>query len=369
MKRMRMALLSIDPWLTRGDFRPFNYSARKIQAALISAPGLDGLEIRIFDFYEKDEVRMCGEIERFDPDIIGASAYVWSLPSLVGVARRLKQNRADRIVIFGGPSARPEMLSLRPFQDSTAFVDALVIGDGEETVVELVALAGASRGDEFAAVPGIAVPTQGRWRRTPERARIMDLDRLASPYQLGLVDKNWTAHLETFRGCPMSCSYCQWGILGRETPVFSKEYLVRELQAYRAAGAKGVYYVDAGINLNAKAFRNLKAAEEEVGLLRESPFFCEAYPTSLTREHVEFFSGIKQISLGIGIQSFDTRLLKEFNRPFDPARVGPLLRDLSRVSRLQLQIIMGLPGDTPSLSARHSTGRVAMGARSSSPIV
>ena len=38
--------------------------------------------------------------------IAGASAYVWSLPTFVEAARKLKQRRPDRTIVFGGPSAR-----------------------------------------------------------------------------------------------------------------------------------------------------------------------------------------------------------------------------------------------------------------------
>ena len=77
--RPRVLLLSIDPWVGPPEgFRPFNYSVRKIQAALL-APG--DIDVELVDFYAPDVDTIERAVEERDPDIVGASVYVWSLPS------------------------------------------------------------------------------------------------------------------------------------------------------------------------------------------------------------------------------------------------------------------------------------------------
>jgi radical SAM superfamily enzyme YgiQ (UPF0313 family) len=326
-------------------FRPFNYSVRKIQAALL-APG--DIDVELVDFYAPDVDTIERAVEERDPDIVGASVYVWSLPSFIELARRLKRTRSDRTIVFGGPSARPAMLSLEPFRDSVDFVDVLVLGEGELVVRDIVAAVGAGPRDALRAIPGLSVSVDGGWVTTGERSRVQDLDALASPYQMGLVPKRVTAHLETFRGCPFSCTFCEWGVLGSASPIFSHEYLSRELEAIRASDAIGAFSIDAALNLNARAFRNLKRAVEETGLFRDLAFHCELYPSHFNDEHFELLAGMKQAEVGVGVQSLDPEVLKRVERPFDPDRFESVLARVAEVASPTLLLIMGLPGDNPA---------------------
>jgi radical SAM superfamily enzyme YgiQ (UPF0313 family) len=344
MARRRVCLLSIDPWVGGVEsFHPFNYSIRKIQAALV---GMD-VDVEVLDFYSADVESVVAQVEARDPDIIGASTYVWSLPVFHAVAKRLKATRPERLIVFGGPSARPVMLSLEPFRDGTDFIDALVLGEGEGAIREIVSMPRLDRAS-LRAIPGLAVASDGRsWEKTTERPRTEDLDGVASPYALGLVPRARTAHLETYRGCPFTCTFCEWGVLGSVSPIFSQDYLVRELEAIRASGAIGAFSIDAALNLNPRAFRNLKAAVEQTSLFREIDFHCELYPSHVTDEHLDFLRAMRQVEVGIGLQSFDPVVLEGVDRPFDPEKFDRVFARIAQVSNPTLLIIMGLPGDNP----------------------
>lgn len=340
----RVALVCIDPWTAGHDLRPFNYGVRKIQAALLAAPGLDA-EVHLVESTSRDPDEITERIEAIDPDVVGASAYVWSLPTFFESARRLKRSRPDRTIVFGGPSARVEMLALPPYQGAHESIDALVLGEGELVFREIIGLLQRDR-DALGRVDGVAVATSDGYRTVGAAPRVPVLDEMASPYQMGLVPAGVQAHLETFRGCPLSCSFCQWGDLEQSTRVHSKEYLVRELEAYRRAGLGGAILVDAALNLNPKAFRNLVAAEREVGFLRDTALDFEVYPSHMTDEHARFLEEVRVGRVGVGLQSYDKEVLRRLQRPFDPARFERVVRDLARVAPVTIEIILGLPGDT-----------------------
>lgn len=340
----RVALVCIDPWTAGHDLRPFNYAVRKIQAALVAAPGL-GAEVHLVESRSRDVDEFVARVEAIDPDIVGASAYVWSLPTFAAAARRLKRNRPDRTIVFGGPSARVEMLALPPYVGAHEDIDALVLGEGEHVIREIVALPSRDR-DSLRRISGLAVATRDGFEITGPSPRVPVLDDLASPYQMGLVPEGVQAHLETFRGCPLACSFCQWGDAEQSTRVFSKEYLVRELSAYRKAGLGGAILIDAALNLNPRAFRNLVAAEREVGFLRETAIDFEVYPSHMTDEHMVFLSEVRIGRVGVGLQSFDREVLKKLQRPFDPVRFERVVRDIAKIAPVTIEIIMGLPGDS-----------------------
>lgn len=129
--------------------------------------------------------------------------------------------------------------------------------------------------------------------------------------------------------------------------MFSRDYLVEELTALKRAKAPAAFLVDAGLNLNARAFRNLRDAEAQVGFFRSAFLWCEVYPTHFTEEHTAFLSSIATSYLGIGLQSIDPAVLKQLERPFDPRRFESVVRHLAKLARCEIQIIMALPGDSP----------------------
>ncbi len=332
-----------------------SYGIRRIQAALLADPAVADCEVALIDSRDHDisadaagTARFAEVVEAFDPDIVGFSVYLWSFPVLLEVARRLKQKRPQRIVVFGGPSARPVMFSLEPFKDSLGFVDAIVMGDGEEAICEIVAVASRSAGD-LDTVKGIAVPSPSGWRETGKRPPLEPLDRIASPYQMGLMPHGQVAFLETYRGCPLTCRFCEWGVSGGARRIFSKEYIARELEAFKAQGAKGMFLLDAGLNLNIHAFRKLRDAEREVQFLRHEGLICDVYPALMGDEYFDFFKEIRRPPyIGVGLQSFSKEVLDLMDRRYDESKFEVMVRKLLDVELpVEIQVIMGLPGDSP----------------------
>jgi hypothetical protein len=144
----------------------------------------------------------------------------------------------------------------------------------------------------------------------------------------------------------MSCTFCAWGVEGGREGAYSEAYLAAELRALQRAGAKSVMSVDAGLNLHRGAFANLAAAERQVGLLRDVPFYVEVYPARLTDEMVEFLAGTRA-EIGVGVQSFSADTLALSERRCQLHALEHVIDRLQRVARPTLELILGLPGDTP----------------------
>jgi radical SAM superfamily enzyme YgiQ (UPF0313 family) len=238
------------------------------------------------------------------------------------------------------------MFQLAPFADAVSAVDALVMRDGEEVFCEIARLRERSAG-ALLQIDGLAVSTSRGWVETRRRATNKPLDELPSPYRMGLVPDRVTAHLETFRGCPLSCAFCEWGAADNPSRVYSKDFLVQELETLKRLRVRGGFLVDAALNLNSRAFRNLAAAEREVRLFRDFHFSCEIYPTHISDEHLEFLSEVNVHHIGVGLQSYNKEVLARIQRPFDAARFERGLAALAQVAPATCEIIFGLPGDTP----------------------
>lgn len=345
----KVVLLCLDPVPVsrHGERHPFNYAVRRVQAHLLTS-NLDGLEVHLVESRSPDVDEFVARIEEIDPDVIGASIYVWSFGILLDVVAKVKQRRPDTVVVFGGPSARPSMFGRPPYYERRFDVDALALGEGEELFAQIVALQDRSPAS-LARLPGLVLPTADGWHRTSPAAEIVNLDALASPYVLGLTQNSVTAQIESFRGCPLSCSFCQWGDLSNKSRVFSKEYLARDFEVMQRAGLKNAFVVDAALNLNPRGFRNLAAAARESGATKNMLLSFEVYPSHLTDEHVAFLEECSVgVELGLGLQSFDKEVLRKMQRPFDEKRFEEVARMLSSIGcTVAIEIIMGLPGDNP----------------------
>lgn len=349
MSARRIALVCMSPAPDTDELGHLDlpsYGIHRILAAVIGDPELTNVKVALIDVKRPDVEAYVEAITAFEPDLIGFSVYVWSTPCLVEVARRIKQRRPQCTIIFGGPSARTPLFDLAPYANAQSYLDAVVSTEGEAVFREIARLPELNRA-ALRSVPGLHLPASGVWMQTGHRAPTAFLDEIASPFQLGLMPAGSVAYLETYRGCPLSCRFCEWGASETSKAVFSADYIARELEAFARQGSPSVFLLDAGLNLNAKGFRNLLEAETRVGFLKSSLFWAEIYPTHIQEEHLEFLSKVGTSYLGVGLQSLDPAVLKLHDRPFARARFEKALHLLTGVTTAELQIIFGLPGDTP----------------------
>lgn len=347
MKRAgrRVALLA---WYPAHDpaLPPFipNMGMYMVSAAL-KAAALDELDLRIWDEHDRNPRDVATEILAFDPDVVGGSAFLWSLPAISETFAIVGDDDPSRLIVLGGPSARPNMLQLSPFQDITRRVDVLVEGEGEEVFTAIVAARDRSA-SSLISIPGVTLRDGNRWTRSARVPRAK-LDSLASPYRQGMIPAGGIGLMETYRGCPFTCSFCEWGVMEAPKNVLSSYRIQQEFSAMADLGLNALLLADAGLNLNAQAFAALRRAVEETGFLKHRALIAEVYPKSLNEEHMRFLEGIGAPHIGVGLQSFDDATLRHIERKFDPSRLGGLLNVLRSVASVTIEIIMGLPGDTP----------------------
>jgi radical SAM superfamily enzyme YgiQ (UPF0313 family) len=322
-----------------------NHGMRMVEATLRAAR-LEGLELRIWDLSGGTVEELARELIAFDPDVVGFSAYIWSFPHFVEVAKLVKEDDPSRLIVFGGPSARASMLSLQPFRAARGWIDVLAINDGEQTFTDIVALEERSPA-ALMKVQGLALPApDDKWVETPGRP-LGDLNEMPSPYEMDLVPDGGLSVLQTYRGCPFTCSFCEWGTLESPKRVRGVEELRREFDGMERTRPHGALLVDAGLNLNPNAFRNLRAAVEQHDFFRDRQLICEVYPAKVRKEHIEFLRGVGQPLVGIGLQSFDNEVLAHVERSYDEKRFEETLYELKSVAGVAVEIILGLPGDSP----------------------
>ncbi len=327
-----------------------NFGLRMVEAAVRSA-GFPDLSVKVWDFSEGEVEAVAREIIAFEPDILGFSAYLWSFEFFCAVAALVKADDPTRLTVFGGPSARPVMFGLAPFKRYAQDIDVLVINEGEETFVEIVALKDRSSA-AMRGVPGIAIHQDGAWIETPPRP-LANLDGLPSPYAMNLLQHGGLGVLQTYRGCPFSCSFCEWGTMESPKRVRETQALNAELRAIERHNVQAALLVDAGLNLNRNAFVNLRRSAEESGFFERRGLICEVYPAAVQQEHLDFLASVGNAYVGIGLQSFDNAVLANVDRNYDEKRFDETFGKLCDVASVAVEIILGLPGDNPEAFRRN----------------
>jgi len=156
------------------------------------------------------------------PAVLLFSNYAWTMQENLVLSAYVKEIEPDCITVHGGPNTPSYLADAEAFLRSHPHVDVIARGEGEITAAELLgAIDGklGSRDDAVARlsdVAGISFLLHGDVIRTPDRPRVTDLNTLPSPYLTGLFDDYHGAApgltiLETNRGCPYGCTFCDWG--------------------------------------------------------------------------------------------------------------------------------------------------------------
>jgi radical SAM superfamily enzyme YgiQ (UPF0313 family) len=165
----------------------------------------DGFQVRLMDLrFEKIE-----EIRIGKPLFVGISS-IHSSQIRFGLefARKVREFDPAIPIVWGGvhPTLLPEQTA------SSKFVDIVIRGEGETTIVELAQKLKA--GQLLDSVKGITFKEGKATRSTPDRP-LIDLDTIPIelPFDLLNLDKYPTLkagrfHIQTSRGCPHMCGFC-----------------------------------------------------------------------------------------------------------------------------------------------------------------
>jgi hypothetical protein len=171
-------------------------------------------------------------------------------------------------------------------------------------------------------------------------------ESLVSPWLSGLLDPADYPNLqwEISRGCPYSCAYCyeSRGIKG--TRSFPLERVAAELALFAEGGVEEVDVLDPTFNVDrGRAVNLLKLFME---LAPETRFNLELRAELLDREQARLFAQFP-CSVQVGLQSADPDVMRNLNRPFDPAVFSRKVRLLDEAGAIYgFDLIYGLPGDT-----------------------
>lgn len=283
-------------------------------------------------------------VKRFkDCDVVFVSMYIWNGNYCCRLMSLLKQQNPDLIVIAGGPQI--------PWRDKNFFlehpyIDSIAINEGEQAALH--ALRSIINGDSLP--------------KTLQFDRLSDLEALPSPYLTGVFDDlivdhpdiEWVPTLETDRGCPFKCTFCDWGsATGSKMHKLNMDRITAEINWF--ADNNMPYLSMTTSNFGAFKIRDKEIANIIVECNKRTGM-PTAISTNYGKNNAETIFEISKMLLDAGIQtgaavSFQTTT---------PEVLTNIKRDNMKINRVSevaekarsynmpvlTELIMGLPGET-----------------------
>jgi radical SAM superfamily enzyme YgiQ (UPF0313 family) len=284
-----------------------------------------------------------GIVERADSNgIYLFSNYIWNWTYNKTLANKLKNTYPDCTIIFGGPGI-PKNENLR--KDIEQIVDTFIHGMGEQALMNLLK----NMINGIKNPKNISVPMK-------------TLDNIPSPYTTGLFDDIIElehdsvprATLETNRGCPFPCTFCDWGSVAyRKLLKFPIEKIKAEIKWFSDNKIKTLNIADANIGVFAK--RDEEWLMELVKYQKETGYPSAAdgawYKNSSERimqlaKKMQVIGNNK--SYTISMQSMNPKTLKEIKR--QNLTIPEIKNILTKANELGVrsfsEMILGLPYET-----------------------
>jgi radical SAM superfamily enzyme YgiQ (UPF0313 family) len=184
-------------------------------------------------FFKRDPVPAVIESIN-NPQLCGFSVYIWNEKYCLALAKQIKMIWPDCIIVFGGPQTSARHLN-------QTFVDSIILGEGEERFVDILR----------------AINNGTTIEKIYTKSRLDNLN-IPSPYRLGLFNKMikdnpdavWAMTLETNRGCPYACTFCDWGsVTYSKVKKFDVEHVADDLAWAAVNPVSYIFCADANFGI------------------------------------------------------------------------------------------------------------------------
>jgi len=356
---MRVLLMSTPYPLEENPLPPLSLS---YLAAVLQS---EGIEVQILDLLvsQHSARKIRGKLEEYQPQMVGATCVTLNSPIASRNLKVCKDFDPRIITMLGGPHAS---FALKETLLRARWIDVVVIGEGERTLVELVRAL--EKGKDIRQVAGIAFSEDNRVVKTEPRPLIENLDELPPPARHLLPLSKYRAidapcTVITSRGCPYRCIFCSGPrLFGRRVRFRDPKLVVDEMEnIHKGLGFQRLNIVDDTFTLN---HRHAQAICDEI-MRRNLKFQWNVFARADTVT-ADLLNRMKQAGcswLLYGVESASPEILKTIKKGTTPddIRRGTKLATEAGIGVFN-SFIFGLPGESPetacqSLAFAHELNR------------
>lgn len=286
-----------------------------------------------------------------NPYIVLFSCSVWNMEYNKKVASEIKKVFPECYIVFGGHNISSDGEDLKRYP----YVDFLTHRFGEETTEGI--LVNLATEDALDTVPNISFRNENGKVVTTKYAPQIGTD-YPSPYLEGIFDDiltddiSFSGLFETNRGCPNSCSFCDWSSLKDKVRLFPLERVYAEIDWFVEHKIEYIYCTDGNFCLfdrDAEIADYVVSCKEKYGYPQIfKAFFTKNRFNFVFDVSTKFFKSGLDKAKTISFQSMNPEVLENIGRKnISTDKFRELMKKYDELNIATFsELILGLPGET-----------------------
>ena len=281
----------------------------------------------------------------FSDDMVLFSNYMWNWEYNLKLAKSIKLQFPSSLIVFGGPQVSENNLAKQI--NNYSFVDSWIVGEGEQSFCELL--------NDY------QLNSVKKYYSTTKRLPNLNTP---SPYLTGvfdsLLEQNpnaiWNTTLETNRGCPFKCSFCDWGSLTfSKVKKFELDKVYAELDWLGKNNIDYIFVADANFGIFKERDEQIinKILEVQDKYNYPKTFNCQWHKNS-KQEVIQLAKKLtskgRNRGLTLSVQSMSDEVLEEIERKnMDTTHLAGMLDSVEEQAvSSYTELILPLPLETKS---------------------
>ena len=314
------------------------------------------------------------EIRKTPPDIFGVSLYVWNYEKSLALCAWVKSEYPNCLVLTGGPHQyfKHDNDWFKKYQ----FIDASLPGEvyGEIAIADILNNITDDNTVNWNTVEQIVYPNKNRnmilrstkstyrrdfkWNYSAFESQVEHIEEYVRQYALHYTDALF-AKIETTRGCPYECTFCDWGGgVGTKVIVKDLEFVKKDIDvAAIKLGLNNIFICDANFGINGD--RDVAVIQYLADIKKKTKQLIDVQygGHAKTKNHFDYLKKMLSIeaennlsySYKISQQSFNDEILENVKRTdlrsTEHFELAKYLYERYAFSSV-IELIFGLPGTT-----------------------
>lgn len=312
-----------------------------------------GFSNEVFDTTFSTMQKMRDYLLEFKPDVIAIYVNLMTKLNVLEIIKFSKANLNQTKIVLGGPEIRYNANDFLNFG-----ADYLVIGEGEETSLELMIALNEKRYDDIKNIPGLGFKNQNNEIVfTIEREKLKEVDSLPFPgrdkINLQLYLNAWKERhgenaisISTMRGCPYTCKWCSRAVYGLSYRRRSPENVCDELELIQKEyNPDTLWFVDDVFTISHKWLNEFNETLKQRNL--KIKFECITRADRMNEEVIKLLKDAGCFRVWIGAESGSQKVIDLMDRRVDIDQVREMIK-LAQKYKIQAGtfIMLGYPGET-----------------------
>ncbi|MGZ7043134.1 MAG: B12-binding domain-containing radical SAM protein [Methanobacterium sp.] len=319
---------------------------------LASSLEKDSFSVKIIDddLYQLGHEKIASLVSKIDPLVVGITANTATIKIALNYIKEAKSLLPNILTVIGGP--HPTFMPVETLKEEDS-LDTVVMGEGEETIVDVVTNFEKNGLNYLSEVRGISYRDNDKIRQNLPRPLIKNLDEIPFParhlipFKEYKTSKNQAGGIITSRGCVFSCNYCSSSlIMGKKYRSRSPGNVVDELEELTEKyNIREIAFLDDIFMLNKRRARAI--AEEIHDRNIDLSFVTSSRVDTVERDLLKCLKDVGMSTLYCGVESGSQRVLDLMGKGITLKHAEDAIKAAKDVDvDVMGSFILGYPGET-----------------------